>query len=149
MPDLAAGHMDPRPGDRLKLVGIYAAAIGATIAFRLLWPGFVAQSRGLPDCGDLQGTRAVLVGYAVLLSFAAAIAARRGLRVLAAGRVPLATDAVFIRTTIRTGFYARVEALTCFVAACVLAGGIGAFVALFQDSLGALFAGFPGSASCG
>jgi hypothetical protein len=125
-----ASHMDPRPGDRLRLIVVYGATLLMLIVLVVSWP----------SCATLPGSRATLVAFALLAMLTGAFVVRRGRRVLRAGRVPLATDPVWVRTRVRTGRAVQTEAWACFA--------LGASVLLAALLLAGAVVLFPGALDC-
>jgi cytochrome bd-type quinol oxidase subunit 1 len=111
--------MSPRPGDFRRLVVRYGAAIvyvAALLIVCLRQDAWLALSTCEPDL-ELPRALMAVAGASLVASL---LAARRGWRVLRAGRVPLASDPVLVSTRVRHGAAVRWEAGACFLVAAAL-----------------------------
>lgn len=132
--DRANEVMTPQPGDLRRLVVRYGAAIvlvATMLGVYVHYDAWLAR----PTCeAGLELLRAlkVVAGASLVASL---FAARRGWRVLRAGRVPLPSDPVLVSTRVRYGTAVRWEAGACFIVGAVLVAASLEFIAMWAGAI--------------
>lgn len=137
-------YIEPTMAMRVKLLAFGALAVAISVTYDVWAQPLVSWIATLPTCESLPWVRAELIVAVAVCWLAGFAAMRQAITTLRSGQVPTPGAWVWVRTRIRTGFYARATAaMLSFVSAAFI---IGPLVVIWSQNLYLIFCS---SESCG